>query len=634
MRIPIILLLFCCLAQHLFSVNKPIDITATGLPVNAVIHYYEQIIDVQSPAKMEISYRKEISILNAEGVKDFAQIVLVYDKFKSIDDAKLLVKDASGKLIKTYRQKKFNDLAYLDELTLADDTRYLHVDLSNEKLPFTIELSYKERFSGILTYPDFIPQTRFNVSVEKARCEIRIPDDQTLYFRNNLCPEPEISKENGSSRLVWSIGPLSAIPEEPYNLPIEQLTAHIRFSPGQFEISGYTGSYKSWEDFAAWNHQMISSLSSLDQNTVNWIKDQTDGLDDLQKIKKVYKLLQNSTRYVSIPLGIGGWKPLDPNFVQQNKFGDCKALSWYTKSLLEAAGIPSYYTLIYSGKEPVTLDPSFPETVFNHVILTVPVENSDTIWLECTAQSYPFGYVGKHIADRYALLIGDEHGKIIHLPEFTYSSNIQVDSVLARIEEDNNTTNMKWYSSYKGLAIENDRFLSAYYIDSTEQNRWLINYKSIEGAEITGHNITLDQDDNYVPSGQLEVHAILPRLVKKTASRIYFIPNFFSPWSKTLPGNTNRISPVSIRYGETSIADLQFQLPVGYVPERMPEPVFIDTEFGSYKLDIRCEQGTLFYRRSIELKSGVYSPEKYSELVDLFSEMTKRDAERVVFKKE
>ncbi|MEZ4891797.1 MAG: DUF3858 domain-containing protein [Saprospiraceae bacterium] len=113
-----------------------------------------------------------------------------------------------------------------------------------------------------------------------------------------------------------------------------------------------------------------------------------------------------------------------------------------------------------------------------------------------------------------------------------------------------------------------------------------------------------------------------------------FIPNFFSPWSKTLlPGNTNKDFTGFHTLWRNQYCRFAISIAGWICARAYAEPVFIDTEFGSYKLDIRCEQGTLFYRRSIELKSGVYSPEKYSELVDLFSEMTKRDAERVVFKR-
>jgi hypothetical protein len=114
---------------------------------------------------------------------------------------------------------------------------------------------------------------------------------------------------------------------------------------------------------------------------------------DKDKVRFLYRYLQQNMRYVSVQLGIGGLKPFPAMFVDQKKYGDCKALTNYMGALLRAVNIPSCYAIVNAGTNAKPADPKFPDNVFNHVILCVPLKN-DTTWLECTSNTQPFGQLG------------------------------------------------------------------------------------------------------------------------------------------------------------------------------------------------------------------------------------------------
>ena len=59
--------------------------------------------------------------------------------------------------------------------------------------------------------------------------------------------------------------------------------------------------------------------------------------------------MQSRTRYASIQLGIGGYKPAPAMEVSEKGYGDCKGLTNYMSALLKEAGITSYYTWVKSG---------------------------------------------------------------------------------------------------------------------------------------------------------------------------------------------------------------------------------------------------------------------------------------------
>ena len=135
--------------------------------------------------------------------------------------------------------------------------------------------------------------------------------------------------------------------------------------------------------------------------------------------------MQENTRYVSIQLGLGGWQSYDPEYVYKNGYGDCKALSNYVQRMLEAVGITAYPVLIRAGEYAPDIVPEFSGNQFNHVILCVP-DQKDTIWLECTVNNFPAGYLGQFTEDRYALLISPEGGHLVRTPTSPPEANRQI----------------------------------------------------------------------------------------------------------------------------------------------------------------------------------------------------------------
>ena len=147
----------------------------------------------------------------------------------------------------------------------------------------------------------------------------------------------------------------------------------------------------TWEDFSNWIWQLNQGRDVLSLTTTAKVQEMVKDLpDDRAKVKRLYAYLQERTRYFNVALGIGGLQPVDANVVDEVGYGDCKGLSNYMKALLKAAGIKSYYALVNSGGDFPQLIQDFPSHQFDHAILCVPMEK-DTIWLECTSQTIPFG---------------------------------------------------------------------------------------------------------------------------------------------------------------------------------------------------------------------------------------------------
>ncbi len=71
---------------------------------------------------------------------------------------------------------------------------------------------------------------------------------------------------------------------------------------GRFCGSLYEGRGQLPEEARRTVHELVSGLS-----------------DDREKIKVLYRFLQQNTHYVGIELGIGGWQPYDASYVYNTK---------------------------------------------------------------------------------------------------------------------------------------------------------------------------------------------------------------------------------------------------------------------------------------------------------------------------
>jgi hypothetical protein len=594
---------------------------------NAAVRKYDFSVKIHSPSHMETQRHIAVSVLNKRGT-GWAEIYLPYGGFMKLLNVSCKVLDAQGTVRKRFTKKDFQDRAYFDDATLADDTRFLYLDLSTEYLPFTFVLDYSMSASTALFCPNFLPQAEFNTSVESAKYVVQIPEEQDLNYLHERAPAPTTTTDGEYKSYEWTFENLPAIPDEPLNLPLSQQAPAIRISPRKFQTDGFFGSLESWNGLAKWNQQMVSTLPELASATKQEIQRLTAGRTEKEKIRAVYSFVQNNTRYVSIQLGIGGWKPFDPNWVHTKKFGDCKALSWYTKTLLEAAGIPAHYTLVSAGDQPSELAPDFPSNTFNHAILTVPTTTGDTLYLECTSQIHPLGYMGSFTGNRKALMIAGEEGRVIYLPAPATPDNVSHDSVRVKWDGPHTPAQVEWKKILRGLAIEDDNFL--WLSSETEpqiQKKWSDEHFSVKGGQITKFNIEAAHTE---PQGSVSVEASSTQLLNVTAKRVNLQPNFFQPWTAVLPVDTARVSPVFRRFGRTWVADLILDIPANWKPESMPTSVEEVRAWGRYSRTVTYSPGQFVLRRSITLEAGTYPSDQYSRMADFYKQMKKMDNESVV----
>ncbi len=594
----------------------------------AVVRIDQGEFQVYSLDKAVLKTKAAITILD-KNADEYAHFSEYYDKSITIKNINGCVYDKDGLLIKKFKNSEIEDQS-ITSYSLFDDSRMKYINYYSNNYPFTVEYECETHYNGFINFPTWYFLFDYNISVEKSQFKIIIPKDYKFRYKElNLDNILNIRETESNKVFSWEYNNLKAINKEPYSPSIIEFTPIIYAAPNDFIYDGIKGNCTTWKDYGNWIYDLIKDRDSLSITTADSIYRLTSKTDDLtEKARLVYDYIQSKTRYVSIQLGIGGLQPFPANTVDEIGYGDCKALTNYTKSLLKKIGIESYYTEIYSGNIPKYFDENF-QTVWstNHVILTIPF-SEDTIWLECTSQKMPFGYIHQGIADRKALMVTENGGKIIRLPGFTSEQNYQTRTIIINLDE-TGSGNARIITNYSGSQYENIYPVLNMQLD--EQEKWL--YSHIDIPSFVIKSFAYEQIKDRMPVATEILNIQLNNYASKSGKRL-FIPLNILNKKTTIPKELNeRKTNVVLRFPYYDCDTVIFHFPDNYQIENLPQNIYLTTDFGEYKANIVSQENEITYIRQIKIYKQTFPPEKYNELRNFFKKIVKADKMKAILVK-
>jgi hypothetical protein len=395
-------------------------------------------------------------------------------------------------------------------------------------------------------------------------------------------------------------------------------------------LGGYSGNTDTWNDLAGWIQQMNLGRDILTETRTNEIREMVKAIpDNREKIKKLYTYLQGRTRYFGVQLGIGGFQPMDAKLVDEVGYSDCKGLSNYMKALLKAIGIESYYTLVEAGGDFPQLIPDFVYNPFNHVILCVPLKE-DTVWLECTSQIIPFGFLGDFTSDRQVMLIKEQGGKLVRTPVYSMGENFQYTHANIIIASDGNGS-ANILRRFGGLQFDDKIFQLNSSIE--DQKEWLYDYYPIPNFQLNSYEFKKDPTDK--PESVLKSSVNISHYCSLSGKRM-FLPLNLTNRSTYIPPKTKiRRSDIKCVMSYIDVDTIEYNLPEGMDIEFLPENRDIKTPFGEYLLRIEKKDNKIIFIRQVKMFKGTYPKEKYGEFIKFFYDINLADkCQAILIKKE
>jgi uncharacterized protein DUF3857 len=589
---------------------------------NSVIRNQEILFIVNAPGRARLYEKRVVTLLNEKS--HFDQLVLHGSPSRKVEKIKGNIYDGMGQLVRSIKKNEVREESAISGFSIYEDDKYHIVEVNYTEYPFTVEFEYSINFTDLMFYPDWDIQW-FNTSVQNSSFTLDLPRDLDVSYKGlNTDIEPVEKVQTGRKVLLWTATSMPAIPYEPYCPPSSGLLPQVLIAPHAFEIEKYTGSMESWDAYGKFMNKLLEGRDELSPQMKGKVAELTaNAPSDSAKIEALYRFIQQNLRYVSIQLGIGGYQPFSAQYVEEKKYGDCKALSNFMKSLLTEAGIPSYPVLISSGDLRYEITGDFTSPTFNHMILYVPSEDT---WLECTSNTYPVNYVGSSNAGRNVLLITEDGGKMGRTPEMPSAANLERSEVTVALDA-GGSAEVQVSSYVTGKRHEWYRYALAN-LSEEELRKAFHKASSLPGFKLEALKVEPSQE---WPSAEVSYTAQVARFGSKAGKRLFVPANAIDPFGDVPPAVENRQHPVVSK--ETCVEEdrITFLLPRGYKVESLPAGEFtLDSEYGHYHLHAAQEAGKIILDRRFEMLPVSLPANEYGLWRDFLKEIAKADAIKIV----
>ena len=612
--------------EDLFNANLIPDELKTK--ANAVIRLNELKVEIKSQEELHIVQKRIVTVLNEKG--NYAvHAYSGFDRYNKIKKIEARIFDEYGNQIKKNRKKDFIDQSAVDGGTLYSDSRVLFMGYTPISYPYTVEFICEIETSNTAAIPTWRPINSYYTSIQKDIYTFYDNADLGLRFKEKNLNEFNVEKSISTNSLKYTLENVKAMEPEELSPSFAKFAPQVLIAVENFSFYGVKGKAKNWLEFGNWvNEELLAGRNTVTSETKEYILSVTKGIEDpVEKAKKVFEFVQNNTRYISVQVGIGGVQPISALEVDELKYGDCKGLTNYTKSLLDIAGVESYYSIVEAGNEIIDLEDDFASLEQgNHIILAIP-NKDDLLWLDCTSQIHPFNFIGDFTDNRNVLVVKPESSEIIKTVNYTDSLNHQFTNAEIALDS---------YGSIKShitMKTKGIRYDNRFWIEREATKGVLEYYKeywdNINNLEIIDYKFNNDKSSvEFIEDLNVQAN----NYASSTGERILFKPNIFNQNSYVPNRYRNRKLPLVLQRGYLDEDNFSISIPNGFEVEALPDNISIKNKFGEYLIEISVADNKILYKRKFLRKEGQYPKTSYKEYREFRKIVAKGDNSKIVLK--
>lgn len=435
--------------------------------------------------------------------------------------------------------------------------------------------------------------------------------------------EPTVT---GSS-YTWEMRNLQPIAPEVASPTVATLAPRVAVSYAP-AIATAARSFDTWLDVSRWYAELSDAQSEPDDAIATKARALTaNSKTELEKIRAIGSYVQN-LQYVSIQIGIGGYRPHFARDVFAKQYGDCKDKANLMRAMLKAVKINSYLILIRADDRTFVREEWPSPTQFNHCIIAVRVGDETNapsvlqhaalgrlLVFDATDDSTPVGDLPEDEQGSFALVAAGDKGALIRMPVISSDSNrLEREVELGLTADGSITATVRERTSGQSAAGERRMFKGLSRSDYAK----VIEHWAGRGA--TGAKFTkIEPADNHAEGRfTLDVEFTADRYGQSMQNRLLvFQPAVVGRTGTAWLADPKRKHSIMLE-GRAFTETVRVKLPAGFDVDEMPDAVKINSEFGTYSATYEMKDGQLVFTRSLVQHVATIPVAKYGDVRNFF----------------
>ena len=325
----------------------------------------------------------------------------------------------------------------------------------------------------------------------------------------------------------------------------------------------------SLKDLYAYNYSHIAKISSENASAVSALADSLtrDCTTEKDKVRKIFRWVQQHIKYVAIEDGDNGYVPGDASLVLQRRYGDCKGKTNLLVGMMRSQGIKASYAWIGTRARPYKYS-VFPSVVNSDHMIAVWWNHEMPVILDGTTFSHRMEDIPAFIQGKECLIEkGPDDFMVYAIPVAPPENNAIIDSLILQVRGDTLTGQgiITFYGEGKAymLALFTGKDTSKYRELLQSQLPKASNKHMISKVSVSDVNNT---DAPFV----VRYHFVLPDYLTRANGNLYICMNLNRYVQHLMPKQDRRMPLEAAMTAEYRLV-CQMPVPHGFGIKNLPE---------------------------------------------------------------